>query len=100
MEREAPRLDLNEERDRFIPVADALHDILDGREFVRAGYGPTPLVELEAVMVAAGRVLISTMRLERLTLGGSKTRSSSAHRPAGPIRGLCSLAVSIERVNS
>lgn len=93
MERKAEGLDIDAERSRFIAVVDALHAILGDSQFVRQGYGPTPLVELEAVLVAAARVLdqhgqlgtppadwISDEELVRTSTGGTNTRSMLAGR--------------------
>jgi hypothetical protein len=93
MEEESEQLDLATERIRFVSVADELHRILDGGEFVRVGYGPTPLVELEAVLVAAAQVLdqhgqvatppsgwIEDEELVRTSTGGTNTKSMLAGR--------------------
>ncbi|HST42258.1 MAG TPA: hypothetical protein VLK58_22255, partial [Conexibacter sp.] len=93
MENESESLDIERERHRFVAMADALHDVLGGRPFVKANYGPTPLVELEAAMVAAARVLDDHGRLGTPTAlwiedpilidrstGGTNTRSMLAGR--------------------
>jgi hypothetical protein len=52
----APDEELNEKRELFQAVAARIFEITAG-PFQRPGYGPTPLVELEAVFVAAAEIL-------------------------------------------
>jgi hypothetical protein len=56
MERQNGVADLAARRALFLEVAERIYEICEG-PFKRPGYGPTPLVELEAVMVAAAEVL-------------------------------------------
>jgi hypothetical protein len=93
METKSAQLDIDVERERFVRMATALHDILGGAQFVKQNYGPTPLVELEAVMVATARVLdeygavrtpdpgwIEDAELVRTSKGGTNTRAMLAGR--------------------
>ena len=49
--------ELEAKRRKFANVAEQIAAITDGQPFKRPGYGPTPLVELEAVLVGAAEVL-------------------------------------------
>jgi hypothetical protein len=93
MENEGDALDMDTERARFTAMITAVHDLLGGESFVKASYGPTPLVELEAVMVGAARVLddkgklgtpphdwIEDEKLVHFSTGGTNTRSMLASR--------------------
>jgi hypothetical protein len=93
MENEADALDMDTERARFTTMITAVHALLGGKPFVKASYGPTPLVELEAVMVGAARVLdqkgklgtpaqnwIEDEKLVHFSTGGTNTRTMLAGR--------------------
>jgi len=93
MESGSIALDIKQERVRFRTMADALYKVLDGKPFVKANYGPTPLVELEAAMVATARVLDEYGRVRRppaawiedkilvkKSTGGTNTRAMLAGR--------------------
>jgi len=93
MESKAKTLDIGVERGRFTAMAVAIHAVLGGAEFVKASYGPTPLVELEAVMVATAHVLdehgsiatppdgwVEDVELVRSSTGGTNTKAMLAAR--------------------
>lgn len=63
MKEVGPKLDINQCRKLFNDVVDGVLKITDG-PLLRKGYGNTPLNQLEAVMVGAGRILRAGKKLK------------------------------------
>jgi hypothetical protein len=63
MKEAGPKLDIDQSRMLFNSVVDAILKITDG-PLLRKGYGNTPLNQLEAVLVAAGRILKAGKKLK------------------------------------
>jgi hypothetical protein len=94
MKEEGPKLSIDDSRELFNSVVDGILGITDG-PVLRSGYGNTPLNQLEAVMVGAGRVLVAGKKLRmppldwlndadlvRASTKGTNTKSSFDTRNA------------------
>lgn len=82
MERQNGATDVASKRTLFLDVAERVYGICGG-PFKRPGYGPTPLVELEAVMVAAAEVLREHGTLARPRQGWQSDRALVAASTGG-----------------
>lgn len=63
MKEAGPQLDIDHSRKLFNSVIDGILKITDG-PLLRKGYGNTPLNQLEAILVAAGRILKAGKKLK------------------------------------